>query len=320
MQSFNFSTLKKFLRYLRALDLPRRTLLLFLLLLSFLYPGHNSLQVLGIKSGPITSYQYDLFDLADYPLSDGTPPPSTSGYGVIVQDLAGKSILYSYGQDLPLLPASTTKLMTALVALDEYELDEVVVITKEDSAIGHTMGLIKGEEISVRSLLYGLLVESGNDAALALATHHNQGYSGFVEAMNQKAADLHLDSTSYRNPSGVESYGHVTTPRDLATLAAHALTNDLIREIVSTTSITISDTKGEYTHRLENTNLLLGNLEGVKGMKTGWTERAGECLITYVERDGRGVIIVVLGSSDRFGDTTALVNWVYNTHTWVKPQ
>ncbi|MBU1922640.1 D-alanyl-D-alanine carboxypeptidase, partial [Patescibacteria group bacterium] len=139
-------------------------------------------------------------------------------------------------------------------------------------------------------------------------------------AMNTKATELHLDNTSFRNPSGVESYNHYTSARDLAVLAAHFAEIPLLSEIVATKNITVTDVSGQLIHRLDNTNELLGELEGVKGMKTGWTENAGECLVTYVEREGRGVIIVVLGSKDRFGDTEHLVDWVYSHHTWVTPQ
>lgn len=318
MQIFNLSTIKKFIVSFRNLDFSHQLLAISYMLLAIMYPGHNSLQTLIITPGPVQIFQYNLFDYSDYPQSDNTPPPTTSAYGIIVQDVQSSVIMHDYGLDRQLLPASTTKLMTALVALDEYELDEVITITTESGAIGHTMGLISGEEITISSLLYGLLVESGNDAALALANYHPDGYTGFVQAMNEMAVTLHLTNTSYRNPSGVESYSHFTTARDLATLATHALKNETIRSIVNTTSITISDIHNLYSHSLTNTNLLLGELDGVQGVKTGWTQNAGECLITYVERDGRGVVIVVLGSTDRFGDTERLVNWIYDHHTWVK--
>jgi len=289
------------------------------MLLALLYPGHNSLQTLTIRPGPVISFAPDLLPLADYPLGDDTPPPYTSAASVIIQDVTSHTIIYSYQQDATLLPASTTKLMTALVALDYYDLSDVLVVKSEDQAIGSSMHLVAGESITVQNLLYGLLIGSGNDAALALADNFPGGYQGFVEEMNRRAEYLHLDNTSYRNPSGIESYNHYTTARDLATLASHALTSDTLREIVNTTDYLATDTTGELTHSLTNTNELLGKLAGVEGMKTGWTENAGECLVTYVEREGRGVIIAVLGSLDRFGDTENLVNWVYSHFNWVKP-
>lgn len=318
MQLFNLTTIHKFAKSVQKLDRSHQLLAISYLLLAILYPGHNSLQTLTIRPGPVQIFQYSPFDYADYPQPDGKVAPYTSAYGVVMQDVESKVIMHGYGIDRQLLPASTTKLMTALITLDSYELDEIITITGESQAIGHTMGLVTGEEITVSNLLYGLLVESGNDAALALANHHDEGYAGFIADMNKKAINLHLASTSYRNPSGVESYGHFTTARDLAVLASYALDNQTLRSIINTTSITVTDTNSLYSHYLNNTNLLLGKLEGVQGMKTGWTENAGECLVTYVERDGRGVVIVILGSTDRFGDTERLVNWIYDHHAWVR--
>lgn len=319
MQLFSLKTFQRFRFAVLKLDQSRKLLLASFLLLIFLYPGHSRLQILTITPGPVTSYSSPTLGIADYPTSDQVEPPATSARAVIVQDQASKSVLYARQEDTQLLPASTTKLMTALVALDSFDLDEIVTITSEDHAIGHTMELVTGETITVGNLLYGLLVESGNDAALALAEHHPDGYVGFVKAMNDKAKALQLDSTAYRNPSGVESYNHYTSARDLATLASYALNNPVIRRIASTKTITITDTTNTIAHQLDNTNELLGELAGVEGLKTGWTENAGECLVTYVEREGRGVVIVVLGSLDRFGDTRALVNWVFDHHTWVTP-
>lgn len=295
----------------------KQSLLFSLLLLSFLYPGQNKLQTTIIHPGPVIPVRGSVLSAADYPLSDSTPPPAITAHSIIIQDISSKSLLYSRDPDTPLLPASTTKLMTALIALDTYQLGDTLTVKQEDHAVGHTMHLVQGETITVESLLYGLLVESGNDAALTLATNHPDGYDGFVNAMNAKAQELHLTNTTYRNPSGVENYNHLTTTRDLAILAAHISQIPLLSDITSTQSITVTDTSGTISHHLENTNKLLGSLDGVIGMKTGWTERAGECLVTYVEREGRGVITVVLGSQDRFGDTAKLIDWVYNHHTWV---
>lgn len=310
-------SLPKFYRAFLNLDLSHQLLALSFLLLAFLYPGHNSIQLLTLSPGPLLDPHSISIPLSDYPLSDSTPPPETSSRGVVIQDVSSKTILYSHNPDTHLLPASTTKLMTALVALSHYSLDDQVVISSANQAIGHSMGLVEGETITVHNLLYGLLVESGNDAALALANHFPTGYQGFVDEMNKMALDLHLYNTSYRNPSGVESYNHYTTARDLSTLASFAAENKVISQIVQTKRITIKSTDGKYSHHLESTNQLLGVVPGMIGMKTGWTENAGECLVTYVEREGRGVITVVLGSNDRFGDTARLIDWVYDHHTWI---
>lgn len=309
--------------------LPRRLFYSSLLLLSLLYPGHNYFQTMIVKPGPVRTYAVPTPSLTPYPVSDGTPLTLSSP--AIVQDVLSKVIIYSKDPDSVLMPASTTKIMTALVAFDHYQLDEILTIRTEDRAIGSTMELIRGEQITVENLLYGLLVESGNDAALALAENFcapngatgevgSCGYDAFVKAMNEKAKLLHLNKTIYKNPSGVESFGHVTTARDLSVLAAYAVENPIINKIMQVKNVTVTDVTGTVSHYLENTNELLGVLPGVKGLKTGWTENAGECLVTYVERDGHPVITVVLGSSDRFGETTRLVNWVYAHHTWQLPE
>lgn len=210
--------------------------------------------------------------------------------------------------------------MTALVALDYWQdLDTVLTVKNEDRAIGQTIDLVKGEQLTVGNLLKGILIHSGNDAALALADNYPGGYSSFVTAMNQKANDLHLENTTYKNPSGIEQYGHVTTPRDLAILAGVAMSNPIIANIVGTKFTTISNTTGEIVHPLESTNELLGAIPGLRGLKTGWTENAGECLVSYIERDGHPVVIVILHSLDRFGETTKLVDWVYSHHAWQVP-
>jgi D-alanyl-D-alanine carboxypeptidase len=211
--------------------------------------------------------------------------------------------------------------MTALVALDHWDnLETVIEVKNEDRAVGQTIELKKGEQLTLRNMLYGLLVQSANDAALALADNYPGGYSEFVRAMNAKAKELHLDHTVYKNPSGVEQYGHVTTARDLAILAGIAIRNPVIAQIVKTRATSVTDITGTTVHELETTNELLGVLPGIKGLKTGWTTNAGECLVSIIERDGHEIVVVVLGSLDRFGETTRLVEWVYGHHNWLIPE
>lgn len=249
--------------------------------------------------------------------SDGIPAPVISAASAVVQDVGSGIVFYAKNADIPRLPASTTKIMTALVALDAYpDLNLPLTVQVESQAIGSSMKLVKGERITVKNLLYGLMIPSGNDAALALADNFPGGYNAFVDAMNRKAADLHLTHTHYKNPSGVEQLGHETTARDLASLASVAMQNPVIAEIVKTPAITVTDVTGKIAHRLESTDKLLGTIPGLLGLKTGWTENAGECLVSYVDRDGRRIVSVVLDSSDRFADTRALIDWAYTHHTW----
>lgn len=314
--------LNEFIVSLKKLNFSRQLLACSLLLVTFLYPGENSLQSLVIHPGTVRAYTIPaLPSLAPYPQSDGVHAPGTSARAVVIQDLVGKTILFSKNPDTPMLPASITKLMTALVALDNWkDLGTVITVKNEDHAIGQTINLKHGEQITVQNILYGLLVHSGNDAALALAENYPGGYTAFVQAMNDKAKTLHLDYTTFKNPSGVEQNGHVTTARDLAVLAAYALQNQEISRIVQIQSITVTDVNGTIVHKLDTTNQLLGQIEGLKGLKTGFTDNAGQCLVSYIERGDHKVVIVVLGSLDRFGDSIALINWTFNHHQWITPE
>ncbi len=290
------------------------------LLLTLAYPGHNHLQSIVLTPGPVFTPQKIEIKLADYPLSDVDVPLGVTSTSYIVQDISSKTVIAQRRPDVVLPPASITKLMTALVALDTWP-DKFAILTvqNEDRAIGQTIELSKGDQLSVDSLLHGLLIHSGNDAALTLADNYTGGYSAFVAAMNQKAKDLNLLSTVYKNPSGIDQYGHLTSARDIATLASVALTNPYIQGVVAKEKATITDVTSTKTYELESTDELLSVLPGLVGGKTGWTTGAGECFVSYVERDGRGIITVVLGSVDRFADTTRLVEWVYAHHTWIVP-
>jgi D-alanyl-D-alanine carboxypeptidase len=320
MWKLNSSSLKAFTTALKHLTLERQLGASALLLLFFLYPGHNSLQTLTLSLGEVRAYTLNSPRPVLYPKHIGLPAPRLSARAVVVQDVGSKTLIYSKNPDALLLPASITKVMTALVALDHWQdLDTVIEVKNEDRAIGQTIDLERGERITLRNILYGLIVHSGNDAALAVADNYPGGYSEFVKAMNEKAKNLHLEHTTFKNPSGVEQYGHVTTARDLAILAGVAMQNPLLAEMAQTKRIVVTDVSGTIVHDLETTNELLGEVEGLKGLKTGWTENAGECLVSYVDRDGHQIIVVVLGSADRFGDTRQFVDWTYANHEWVIP-
>ena len=331
MSKYNFKSLKVFSDSLAKLTIDRKIFFLSTFLVFFLYPGQNSLQTLIINPGRVRTYSIGAIQPSLYPQNDGVAIPYTSARAVIVQDVASKTILYERKPDSLLMPASITKVMTALVALDYWsDLESVIEVKNEDRAIGQTIELVKGERITINNILYGLLVHSGNDAALAIADNYcapseadgevgSCGYSAFVDAMNQKAKDLHLEHTTFKNPSGVEQYGHLTTARDIAILASSAIQNPIIAGVVETKRIVVTDVTGQIVHDLESTNELLGLVPGLKGLKTGWTTNAGECLVSYVDRNGKKIIVVVLGSNDRFGDTRSIVEWSYNHHEWVIP-
>lgn len=320
MSKYNFGPFKIFRDFLGVLPIDRKILYASLFLLFLLYPGQNSLQTLIINPGRVRSYNIDPIQDSLYPQNDGVSLPYTSAKAVVVQDVGSKAILYEKNPDSLLMPASITKVMTSLVALDYWtDRESIIEVRNEDRAIGQTIDLVRGEQITVANILYGLLVHSGNDAALAIADNYPGGYAAFVDAMNQKAKDLHLEHTTFKNPSGIEQYGHLTTARDLAVLASTAIANPIIAGIVETKRIVVTDVTGSIVHDLGTTNELLGLVPGLKGLKTGWTTNAGECLVSYVDRDGKKIIVVVLGSNDRFGDTRVIVDWAYNHHEWVIP-
>jgi len=294
----------------------RITFASFVLLFLFI-PGMNYYQTLTLnpQSPKVKGVNIEI-PISDYPVFNNAQTPYLTAQSAIAIDLSSAAILYQKNPDYQMLPASTTKIMTALVALDHFKFSDVLTIKQASDSIGHSMNLIKGEKISVENLLYGILVESGNDAAFALASNYPGGYSAFVKAMNHKAQQLNLSNTHFRNVSGVEQWGHLTTVKDLSVLAKHALQNPTFAKMVNTKTITVKSEDGSTIHVLENINQLLGKVQGIKGVKTGWTENAGECLVSFVERNDRQIITVILKSQDRFGETEKLIDWVYSSYYW----
>lgn len=232
----------------------------------------------------------------------------------IAIDMDSMVTLYEQEADLALLPASTTKLMTALVTLENYRLDQV--LTFDGLPVeGNVIGLKAGEQMTVRNLLYGALVGSGNDSAYTLAVNYPGGLASFVNRMNTKAIEIHLQNSHFTNPVGWDEEGHFSTARDLATLAIAVLKQPVITEIVATPKVIITDITGTIIHTIKNTNELV-NEEGFKGVKTGWTENAGECLIGLYKKDNRQIVTVVLKSGNRIGETKQLTGWVMNNYNW----
>lgn len=295
-------------------------------LVFFFFPGNNWYSVIqaSYQPSPTQAIDLELPPPADYPVNfTGTPAPSLTARSVVVIDRDSAVVMSSKNEQTQLLPASTVKLMTALVALDYYDLGKILVVD-EINRLGQDMKLEEEEKITVNNLLYGVLVTSANDAATLLAQNYPGGIEGFVKEMNAKAEELNLKDTYFANPTGLDvderdnllldsSY---STALDLARLARMVMETPTLSEMVGTTQITVVDVTGKIKHQLYNINELLYWLPGMKGIKTGWTEEAGECLIGYVERDGRGVISVVLGSKDRFNETAKLIDWAFTNHQW----
>lgn len=294
--------------------------ILFLLVFGafiFVTPGQNVYLTSPENINMLPPWPFAVPTPAQYPVNEtgAYPGPEVTATGVVVLDVDSGVYLYKRNENELLSPASTTKLLTALVALDNYHLDDVVTV-KNIVNDGQVMGLVPGEQITVENLLYGALIHSGNDAAWALADYYPGGVPKFVDAMNEKARELHLTQSHFTNPVGYDDPSHKMSPIDLALLGEAALNNKVIAKMVAIPAITISDVTHTYFHPLKNVNELLGKIPGVGGIKTGWTEEAGENLITLVERNGHRVITVVLHSQDRFGDTSTLINWIFSNYQW----
>ncbi len=230
-------------------------------------------------------------------------------------DMDTGAVLYEKNSQEPVMPASTAKVITALVALDSYDLQSQIIVPKVEVE-GTKINLKEGEVVSVEDLLYGLLVSSANDAAEVLAAYYPGGRNIFIARMNSKAQNLGLRKSVFVNPTGLDEEGQTTTAQDLVKASFYAMQNPIFEEIVGTKNHNIIGVNGEVTHRLYNINQLLGEVEGVKGVKTGKTEGAMENLITYIERDNTKVMIALLGSTDRFGETKNLIGWIYKNYRW----
>jgi D-alanyl-D-alanine carboxypeptidase (penicillin-binding protein 5/6) len=290
--------------------------LLFLTILSFVFIATSAV-ALSIKADDVkeeTLSSQKVF--SPLPVLSGSETfPIISGQAALAVDLDSGVTLYEKEPDKQLLPASTTKIVTALVAMEYYPPDAVLEV-KDPGIDGQKMGLVGGEKIKASDLLYGLLVFSANDAAETLAQNFPGGRDLFVAAMNLKAKELHLEETHFQNPTGLDGMGHVTTARDLIRVATVAMENPEFAKIVGTREKVVKSENGKIVHRLTNINELLGVVDGVLGVKTGWTENARENLVTYLERDGKKIMIVLLGSQDRFGETRELIDWIFANYLW----
>ena len=227
----------------------------------------------------------------------------------VLMDAESGRVLYARDAHHPRLIASTTKLLTALVAAERAEdLDEVVTVKGEWlGSEGSSIYLRAGEEITLRGLLYGLLLQSGNDAAMAVACHIAGSEGDFVALMNQKAAELGMKNSSFANPSGLNDDNHYSTAYDLALLARACLDNETVAEICATRTVTVG------TRTFVNHNKLLSRYEGCVGMKTGFTEKAGRTLVSAAARDGQTLICVTLNDGDDWNDHAKLLDYGFAT-------
>ncbi|ADQ46277.1 Serine-type D-Ala-D-Ala carboxypeptidase [Caldicellulosiruptor kronotskyensis 2002] len=245
-------------------------------------------------------------------------PQLSSKSAIAIEWVTGK-ILFEKNKDLKLPMASTTKIMTAILVLENCDVNKEIEIPPQAVGVpGSSMYLEKGEKLKIIDLLYGLMLSSGNDAAVALAIATAGDVKRFVKLMNKKAKDLGLSNTVFSSPHGLEQGQHYTTAHDLAKLTAYAMRNPIFRQIVKTKDIEVPWTTRPYNRILRNKNKMLRLYPGADGVKTGFTKKAGRCLVTSVCRDDFRVICVVLNAPDMWNDTQKILNYCYNNFKVVK--
>ena len=237
--------------------------------------------------------------------------PGVSAESYVLMDAGTETVLAARGADTRKLVASTTKILTAVVTLEQVDPDEMVEIEAAHVGIeGSSMYLRVGETLTVRDLLYGLMLSSGNDAAVALAYHVAGGVSEFALLMNERAATLGMTGSQFANPHGLDAEGHYSTARDMALLAAYAMELEVFAEIVSTRNIQAGG------RSLVNHNKLLWRYPGAEGVKTGFTKAAGRSLVSSAEREGTRLICVTLSAPDDWDDHGALLDWGFANYQY----
>ena len=242
-------------------------------------------------------------------------PPETRAIAAITMDDATEQVLYEKHPDVPRPPASMTKIMTALQALEHGNLEEVVTSTVDAADLpgSSLMGLRRGERLTLRQLLYGLLIPSGNDAALAIAIHLADDPIKFAQMMNAHFDRLGLENSNFVNPHGLDAAGHFSTPRDIVMMAREAMKYEIFAEIVRTKEIELQTVP---PRRLVTTNKLLSVMPDAIGIKTGTTDKAGHNLVSAVDRDGHRVYTVVMNTTDVVTDSQAIYNYVFAKYAW----
>ena len=254
-----------------------------------------------------------------FAFSLNTKAISTSAKSAILINADTGEVIYSQNANEKLPMASTTKIMTALLLCEEGNMEKEITVTPEMVRVeGTSMGLLGGDKVSFRALLYGMLLASGNDAANVTAYALGGTVDGFVNMMNKKAKELGLNNTHFETPSGLDGDEHYTTAEDLAKLAKVCMDNPLFKEAASTKAITLEYGNPPYRRTLTNHNKLLKTFEGAVGVKTGFTKKAGRCLVSCAEREGKRVIAVTLKDPNDWEDHINLLNYglekVQTTH------
>lgn len=236
---------------------------------------------------------------------------------ILIEADTGK-VIYEKNAEKKMYPASTTKIMTTILALEKSNLNDVIMVSENAAGTeGSSMQLATGDQLPMIDALYGIMMLSGNDASIAVAEHISGLVENFAVLMNEKAQRLGAFHTHFANSCGLPDPNHYTTAHDLARIGAYAYKNPMFREIIKTQYKSFSWREYQAPVLFENTNLLLGNYQGINGMKTGYTEAAGECLVASAERDGVNLIAVVLHCAQdyRWYEAAALLDYGFEKVT-----
>lgn len=286
-------------------------LLFFLSIIFFGIAAVDTYFVKFIEKNKIVSFPFVFPQPASYPIVNSVLGASTqsllSAQAALVMDNDSKVVLFAKNQNIRFSMASTTKIMTALVGLEHFSLNDILIV-KRERVEGSTIRLKKGEKLRFIDLLYAMMLPSANDAAFAIADNYPGGETAFVKEMNKKAALLHLLQTSYADPAGLDDDGDYTTVVDLAHLGSYVLKNQTLSEIVGTREKVITSVSGNK-YILHNLNKLLG-VDGITGLKTGFTDEALGVLVTSKKEKDKTLILVVMKSEDRFADTKTLISLI----------
>jgi D-alanyl-D-alanine carboxypeptidase len=270
--------------------------------------------LLGIPHASVPVVPYDVPEI-----------PRITADRWIAYDASADVVLASWNANDRAPMASVTKVMTAIIVLENSNLTDIVTVPKfATGARGSAAGLVAGEKWSVGDLLIAMLVRSGNDAALTLAYHvGGDSVSTFVDMMNEKARTLGMSSTHFDNPNGLDAENHYSTARDLLTLIIASQDYPDIQRVARTRQVSMPADPNGKLRQFRNTNRLLGSYPGVTGLKTGDTPWADKVLLATSERSGRRIYTVVMHSDDHFSDTRELLDWSYSTYSirdrWLRP-
>ncbi len=240
---------------------------------------------------------------------------ASGGSSTLVMEVTSKRVLSCSNERMELPMASTTKIMTALLAVERCDLQQKVTIPKQAVGVeGSSIYLKQGEVLTVKDLLYGLMLRSGNDSAVALAIHMSGSVSAFADLMNARVAEMGLKNTHFVNPHGLHDKNHYTSAYDLAYISSIAMQNETFKDIVSTKSVTIQGATIDENRYLANKNKMLTMYSGANGIKTGYTKDAGRCLVSSSLVDGMQLVCVVLNVYDMWNESISLLDNANNSY------